>query len=42
MIFPVASEDAYIDEILAMEANSKYVRPADEGPFDQEQFKINY
>jgi hypothetical protein len=42
MIFPVASEDAYIDEILAMEANSKYVRPAEEGPFDQEQFKINY
>ena len=40
--FPVAYEDAYITEILTMEANGKYVRPVEEGPFDQEQFKINY
>ncbi len=40
--FPIACEDAYIDKILTMEANGKYVRPAEEGPFDQEQFKINY
>ena len=40
--FPIACEDAYIDEILTMEANGKYVKPAEEGPFDQEQFKINY
>jgi len=40
--FPIAIEDAYVDEILTMEANSKYVIPAKEGPFDQEQFKINY
>jgi len=40
--FPIAYNDPYIDEILTMEANSKYVRPAEEGPFDQEQFKINY
>ncbi len=42
MTFPVACEDAYIDEILTLEANGKYVRPAEEGPFDEEQFKINY
>jgi hypothetical protein len=42
MCFPVAYEDAYITEILTMEANGKYVRPVEEGPFDQEQFKINY
>jgi len=40
--FPIACEDAYIDEILTTEANGKYVKPAEEGPFDQEQFKINY
>jgi len=40
--FPIASEDAYIDEILNMEANGKYVKPAAAGPFDEEQFKINY
>ena len=42
MTFPIAYEDAYIDDVLSMEANSKYIRPAEEGPFDQEQFKINY
>lgn len=40
--FPIAHHDPYVNEIFKMEANGKYVKPVREGPFDEEQFKINY